>query len=318
MADLCLIHMPHDTTSISAKIQEATEQGHTDCVVVLHQLKDTLSGTLFEARLKAARQGHLGLLKYLYKTETSWLLSDLQGPLCEAMFHGHIHVMNFLIASGANADGQTPLILATKRKDVNMVKAVLYAGANVNTVNSKTCQTALLEALLNGCTQIAILLIEAGADVNIADKSGDSALIVAARNRYLNITKVLIEAGADVNKRCVDDTTALMYFALNGNQQGVRLLLRSGAKVNISRRRFGPLTSNIGLLMEAAGQMMVYYPKFPRSTYTLHHHCRLAIRRHLMELDQCENLFLRIPRLGLPCRLARYLLFDTSVDENDT
>ena len=94
MADLCLLHTPRDMTSISAKIQEATEQGHTDCVVVLHQLQDFLSGTLHEARLKAARQGHLGLLKYLYRTETSWFLCDNQGPLCEAMIHGHIHVMS--------------------------------------------------------------------------------------------------------------------------------------------------------------------------------------------------------------------------------
>ena len=484
MADLCLLHTPRDMTSISAKIKEATEQVHTDCVLVLHQLQDSLSGTLHEARLKAARQGHLGLLKYLYRTETSWFLCDHQGPLCQAMIHGHIHVMNFLIASGANAEGQTPLILAIKHQDVNMANAVLLAGANANGVNRKTRQTALMETALNGCLQIAILLIEAGADVNIFDMSGhtalmlavrkghlkigeilikagadvdkftaegltallyctlegnekgvrflvqagadvnmvdrsghtalmmavhkgnlkigeilikagadvdkicsenhtallhcasegneegvrmlvqagadvnnvgeygDTALIVAARNGDLNITNVLIEAGADVNKICVTNSgdtalivavrneylsiiealieagadvnktgennkTALSYFALNGNKQGVRLLLRSGAKVNIIGRQH-VATPNIGLLLKAAGQEMLSHQEileFP--TDALHHHCRKTIRRYLLKLDRHENLFLRIPQLGLPSRLAKYLLFDTSLDDND-
>ena len=450
MADLCLLHTPRDMTSISAKIQEATEQGHSGCVVVLHQLQDSLSGTLHEARLKAARQGHLGLIKYLYRTETSWFLCDHQGPLCEAMIHGHSHVMNFLIASGANGEGQTPLILAIKNQDVNMAKAVLLAGANANGVNRETRQTALMETALNGCLQIAILLIEAGADVNIVDmsghtalmlavrkghlkmgevlikagadvdkftaegltallyctlegnekgvrflvqagadvnmvdksghtalvlavhkgnlsmgdilikagtdvdkicsenhtalshcaldgneegvrmlvqagadvnkagESGDTALIVAAPNGNFNITNVLIEAGADVNKTGENNKTALSYFALNGNKQGVRLLLRSGAKVNIGWGPVRILKPMIRLLLKAAGHEIFTFQRNKKSpTDTLHHQCRETIRRHLLKLDRHGHLFLRMPRLGLPSRLTKYLLFDASLDEND-
>ena len=139
--------------------------------------------------------------------------------------------------------------------------------------------------------------------------------MVAARNEHLNITKVLIEAGADVNKICARSETALLQFVLKGNVQGVRLLLRSGAKLNTGRQPIGPQQAYIKLLLDA-GQTVI--PRLLKSsTYTLHHHCRLVIRKHMLKLDQHENLFVRIPRLGLPSNLAKYLLFDASVDEDD-
>ena len=469
MADLCLLHAPRHTNSVSAMIEEATEQEHPDCV----QVQDSLSGTLHEALMKAARQGQLGLLTYLFKLETTCFLGDLHGPLCEAMFHGHTHVMKFLTASAANIDGKTPLMLATKQQDVKMVKSVLQAGANVNRINQKTGGTALMESALNGCVQITLILIEAGANVNMADKSGhtslmfavhkrhlkvaeiliregadvnkicyvrqtallhctstgceegvemlvesgadvntvdkflntalilasekgflsiveflvkrgadvnkvsqlgDTALTIAVRNGNLNITnillqaaanvkdpsinctsngneewtpllaeeaevntrdnhnhaalliaiesgyfniaKVLIDAGTDVNTLRKESETALSHFALKGNEQAVRFLLRSGAKVNIGKQPTGPLEPNIWLLLRAEGHQMTASQRNKKKFLkdTLHYHCRMAIRRHLLELDPHENLFLRIPRLGLPSGLVKYLLCDASLD----
>ena len=358
MADICLVCEPSfgsDMALIVQKIQEAIEKGHADCAEVLLHIQNSLSswpGSLDEALVEATQKGQFGLVKYLFRLEHSLFLGDLQQPLCEAMSRGYMHIMEFLIASALDVEGQTPLILATIKGDENMVKSVLQAGADVNRINQLTGQTALMEAASKGCTKIATLLIEAGADVNQVDKfgktalmvavqkgclnvtealaeagadvnlvskSGDTALMVAARNEHLNITKVLIDAGADVNKICAWEETVLAHFALKGNVQGVRLLLRSGAKVNIGRLPFEALKRNIRLLLEVAGQEELYYPEILECpTDTLHHHCRMAIRRHLLKLDRHENLFVRIPRLGLPSRLTKYLLFDTSLDENDT
>ena len=289
------------------------------------------------ALVEAVGKGQIGLVKYLFRLEPSWFLGDLQQPLCEAMSCGNINIMEFLIASAANAWGQTPLILATIKGDENMVKSVLQTGADVNRINQQTGQTALMGAASNGADvnmfdasgntalivaaqkghlNITEALIEAGADVNLASTSGDTALIVAARNEHLNITKFLLDAGADVNKICARNETALLQFALKGNVQGVRLLLRSGAKLNIGRQITGTQQAYIRLLLDAGGQTMTSR-LLKSSTYTLHHHCRLAIRRHLLKLDRHENLFVRIPRLGLPSILAKYLLFDAYVDEDD-
>ena len=417
---MCEPSFGSDVALIFLKIQEAIEKGHMDCVEVLLQIEDSWSswpGSLDEALVKATQKGQFGLVKYLFRLEPSWFLGDLQRPLCEAMSGGYIHIMKFLVASAANAEGLTPLALATIKEDENMVKSVLQAGADVNRISQQTGQTALMEAALNGCRKIAILLIEAGAGVNIVDKaghtalmlaarkrnwrmeevlikagadvdklcaedftallhcalegneegvkmlvyaatdmnrpclkgqtalshcastgnekgvrmlvavgadvniagaSGDTALMEAARNEHLNIMEALMEAGADVNRICANNNTVLLQLALKGNEQGVRLLLRSGAKVNINIRFFPAVKENIRVLLVAAGQLMETYREYPLDRFTLHDWCRSAIRSRLMLLDIHENLFLRIPRLGLPSRLTKYLLYNASLDENDT
>ena len=45
--------------------------------------------------------------------------------------------------------------------------------------------------------------------------------------------------------------------------------------------------------------------------------CRHAIRKHLVEIHPHENLFVRIPKLGLPDIVTKYLLYNMSVDESD-
>ena len=47
---------------------------------------------------------------------------------------------------------------------------------------------------------------------------------------------------------------------------------------------------------------------------TLHYHCRMVINRHLLNLDTHENLFLRIPHLGLHSSLVKDQLCDVSLD----
>ena len=51
----------------------------------------------------------------------------------------------------------------------------------------------------------------------------------------------------------------------------------------------------------------------------LKHQCREAIRRHLITANPYGKLFVRIPLLGLPAVINRYLLFNVSIatDEND-
>ena len=436
MSDVCRTCKPslgYRRELIPFKIQEAAKKGHNECMEILLQIQDILSSSpdaCHTTLVEAVRKGQFELVKLLFRCGP-WFFHDLQQPFSEAVYHGHIDIMKFIIASAANDEGQTPLTLALIKEDENMVKAALEAGADVNRINQQTGQTALMEVALKGCAKIAILLLEAGADVNELDtiyyrnkldfesqaalaycalkdseksvrkllaagvdvnrvnesgdtalivdaqkgylkdngkgvrmlvelgadvnkvgESGDTALIVAVRNGHLNITKALpeagadvnkvgesgvtalmiaaqkgclniskalIEAGADVNKIPRDNKTALMYFALSGNTEGLRLLLRSGAKVNIGCEPVGTLKLIIRLLLRAAGQEMVTLQRNNESPDdTLHHRCRETIRRHLLKLDPHENLFFRIPRLGLPSRLAKYLLYDTSLDENGT
>ena len=189
--------------------------------------------------------------------------------------------------------------------DIEMPSYLIGAGSH----------TALMSAASRGSLNMIEVVIDAGADVNMVNECHNTALMTAARKGHQNITKALIESGADVNKICKYNHTALFLSALIGNEQGVRLLLRSGAKVNFGRKHYMIVTPRIRLLLHAAGESMV-----PRNLKirkdTLYHICREAIRKHLLKLDPHENLFFRIPGLGLPSLLVKYLLFDESLDEN--
>ena len=61
--------------------------------------------------------------------------------------------------------------------------------------------------------------------------------------------------------------------------------------------------------------MIPYYmTQLNFNTSGLAHLCRQAIRKHLIELDPHENLFSRIPKLGLPAVPNKYLLYNVSLD----
>jgi len=69
-------------------------------------------------------------------------------------------------------------------------------------------QTALWWTALHGNLQLAQLLIDAGADVNLADKDGWVPLSVAAFYGHAEVIKALLAAGADATKEVEDGDTA--------------------------------------------------------------------------------------------------------------
>ena len=247
MSDLCRTCKPSllcYTKIIPFKIQEAAEKGHTECMEVLLQMQGILSSSpndIHSKLVKAARKGQFGLVKLLFRCKL-WFLHDLQQPLCEAMSRGYIHIMEYLIASAVNDEGQTPLILATMKEDENMVKSVLQAGADVNRHNDFTGTTALEEAALNGCTEIAIMLIEAGAGVEVLDTLHDrnklgfqsqTALLYCVLKNSQKGVRMLAEAGADLNKVDESGDTALMVAARKGYLNITKALIETGADVNL-------------------------------------------------------------------------------------
>lgn len=83
--------------------------------------------------------------------------------------------------------------------------------------------------------EIAELLLEAGADVNIEDDlSGMSPLTWAVREYEQNadFIKRLLEAGANVNARNGIGETALIYAVRSGRVRVIKQLLKAGADVN--------------------------------------------------------------------------------------
>src|SRR4029077_11624285 len=94
-------------------------------------------------------------------------------------------------------------------------------------------------AALNGNARIIVLLLKAGADVDVALPEGETPLMTAARTGKVDAVKVLLEHGASVNvKEKWKNQTALMWAAHEGNAETVRLLIAAGATVS-DRSMFG-------------------------------------------------------------------------------
>ena len=89
--------------------------------------------------------------------------------------------------------------------------------------------TALMQTVAKGYTDIAELLIKNGADVNVKDCLGWTALMAATGNGHAEIAELLIKNGADVNAKDNNGGTALMVAVENGHTETAQLLRKYGA-----------------------------------------------------------------------------------------
>jgi len=106
---------------------------------------------------------------------------------------------------------------------------LLMRGADVNAKDIRD-NTALHRASMHGHTDVAEILLEAGANVNAKDDiRGKTALHCAARNRHMDVARLLLEAGADVNARDGNGWTALHRASVNGHTEIANLLREYGA-----------------------------------------------------------------------------------------
>jgi uncharacterized protein len=80
--------------------------------------------------------------------------------------------------------GMTALIFAARQNDLNSVRALLGAGADINE-SAADGTSAILVAVLNGHYELANFLLEHGADPNAPDAKGRGALYAAVDMRNL-------------------------------------------------------------------------------------------------------------------------------------
>lgn len=125
-------------------------------------------------------------------------------PYLYAGAEGRNEILKMTLAAGAdlkstNRYGGTALIPAAHHGHPETVKILLATAIDKDHVNNLGW-TALLEAVLLGDggpvhTEIVRLLVEAGANVNIADREGVTPLSHAKRRGFANMVRILTAAG---------------------------------------------------------------------------------------------------------------------------
>lgn len=124
--------------------------------------------------------------------------------------------------------------VAARDGDDARVRCWLDAGADPNERDQHGA-TALMNAAAGGHTSAARLLMERGADPNIATRrDGATALMMAAYRGHADMVRLLLAKGADPGARNDNDQTALS-LALRGrdgnaNPAIVQMLRNAGAK----------------------------------------------------------------------------------------
>ena len=113
------------------------------------------------------------------------------------------------------------------------IKRIFSTGlVNVNSQHGKNDTTPLYMAVVLGHKDIVRVLLERGADPNIAGAWGRTPLLTAIRARLDDVTHMLIERGADPNIADHEKHTPLRYASARGDTDLVRLLLGRGADPN--------------------------------------------------------------------------------------
>jgi ankyrin repeat protein len=154
--------------------------------------------------------------------------------LMEKAGRGDLTAVKALLKAGANADfrresvGDTPLMAASAKGHLDVVRTLLAGGAQVN-ARSANGGTALLDAARPGHLTIVNVLLTAGADVNAGNTHRETALQAAAGGGHLRVVETLLAAGAKVNTRNRESQNALSMAAGGGHLEVVKALVAAKA-----------------------------------------------------------------------------------------
>ena len=136
-----------------------------------------------------------------------------------------------LLARGFDANTLDPknqhgLIMAILEPSPKVANALLNASKiNINAFNALG-ESPLMLAALKGQLELADKLVKKGADVN---KTGWTPLHYAASNGHVEVIKLLLENHAYIDAESPNSSTPLMMASMYGNPQSVKLLLNEGA-----------------------------------------------------------------------------------------
>lgn len=109
------------------------------------------------------------------------------------------------------------------------VRSALQSGrVDVDFAFEEDGMTALMYASLAGHDAVVDAILEAGAQVDLANNEGETALILASKYGFTDVAARLIEAGADPNVRDASERTAWTWARWGENARLLSLLEASG------------------------------------------------------------------------------------------
>eukprot|EP01038_Epipyxis_sp_PR26KG_P005332 gene5332-7399_t len=148
------------------------------------------------------------------------------------------HMVEFLLTGRVNLDlftedenCHTPLLIAVKHGSLSVVNLLINAGANVNLADCNGISPLILATKLNKMNIIERLLNTPDLLVDQQDNYGCTALWIASKNGFSSIVSKLIIAKANINHKENAGITPIVIAFKNFQSAVVELLIESNAEV---------------------------------------------------------------------------------------
>jgi ankyrin repeat protein len=237
----------------------------------------------------AAREGNIETGQVLLRAGADVNAAEPQHnftPMLIAIYNGKYDFASVLIEHDANVnDGSLYLAIELRNMDTysnrpnppetdrtltatDIIKKLLARGANPNQVFDKKPPqiqtqgtvvvppgaTPLYRAVKAADLTVMRMLLDKGANANLAIKNGGTPLMLAAgggpprsqedevvdkaaRADPVEVVKMILDAGADVNAANDQENTALHFAALRGNDKVVQYLVSRGARIDAKNKQ---------------------------------------------------------------------------------
>ncbi len=147
---------------------------------------------------------------YTYNGDTPLIYACAQGmyELCAHMLSEH---PNDDIVNIENNQGETPLSIAASRKDIDMCVLLISAGANME-VRDKHGHTPLMHAVEYGHEAVCKVLLEHGANPHAEYSDGHDLIGFALQSRRMDICRLLVSRGAIPHPDCASAVPDINAF----------------------------------------------------------------------------------------------------------
>ncbi len=237
-----------DADSVNRAFVFSAELGRTETLLVLIDRVGDKRKATAEALRRAAGSNRVNEDRLI---EVSRLLlqrgADVNAPhddgwaaLNQAVDSGHGRLLQLLIESGANVNhrcacsgwmggGYTALAMAVFKDQAEIADVLLNAGATVN-VHSNMGVTPLMIAAEKGRSSVVVALLAKGADPTARDQEGNTALMNGVDK--IETVRALLASGAVIDAKNEMGVTPLMHAIAKGQVDVAVVLLDAGANVN--------------------------------------------------------------------------------------
>jgi len=185
---------------------------------------------------------------------------DGSTALHDAAESGNVELVRALLSAGAEVDpvtrlgAYTPLHLAAAAGRGEVVRALLDAGADPHATTGTGEVVALHLAAGAGSVEAVLALVEAGADVDARESTrGQTPLVFAASRNRVDVVRALIEAGAEVDAATyVVDVGEVQMASARASRVRREVLDSLADAAGVERVSFRPTPAQVELSMRRA------------------------------------------------------------------